>query len=331
MIHFGIIGCGLMGQRQALELQEPWFQPLAAVTGVYDQDHSRAAALAEQLGATACDSLEAICNPELVDAVYIATPDPAHKEPFIAAVESGVAVLVEKPFATTVEDARQMLEASRDAKQVIEVNWGNRWQIPFIELKDAIENGELGHVRGTKAWLSNTTEVPLSMLSWASQSSSAWFLLSHVFDVATWLSGARPTRVHAHGTKEVLVKAGVDTYDYLHALVEYDDGSSGIYESSWIMPKGLGRLVDFQFHVLGTQGSASIDLGHQMIEVAGPEQTSWRRGVSYARDRMFSFLGACETGGGDAHSSQSGFDNTATLVALHQSVESGEIVEVARS
>jgi predicted dehydrogenase len=331
MIRFGIIGCGIMGLRQARQLRDPEFQPHASVSAVYDSDPARASAAAREFGAQACGSLEQIVSGGLVDAVYIATPDDAHRDPFLAAVESGIAVLVEKPLATTLEDARAMLSASKELRQVAEINWGNRWHLPFVSVKSAIEDGEIGQVRSVKAWLSNTQEVPLNMLSWASRSTCGWFLLSHVFDVTTWLTGTRPIRVFARGTKDLLRNQGVDTYDYLHALVEYDNGSTGLYESSWILPPGLGRLVDFQYHVMGSAGTATVDLGHQMVEVAGPQLTRWPREVSYARDRMFAFIEACKAGVGDSESIESGFYNTATLVALHESVVSGEVVEIGKA
>jgi predicted dehydrogenase len=329
MIRFGIIGCGIMGLRQARQLQDPEFQPHATVSAVYDSDPTRSRAAASEFGAKACATLEEVVSGDLVDAVYIATPDDAHREPFLAAIDSGLAVLVEKPLATTLDDARAMLAACKELRQVAEVNWGNRWHIPFVSLKSAIAEGEVGQVRSVKAWLSNTQEVPLKMLSWASRSTCGWFLLSHVFDVTTWLTGTRPTRVFARGTKDLLREQGVDTYDYIHALVEYDDDSTGLYESSWILPPGLGRLVDFQYHIMGSTGTATVDLGHQMVEVAGAKLTRWPREVSYARDRMFAFIEACNAGVGTTESIESGFYNTATLVALHESLTSGEVVEIA--
>lgn len=326
-IKCGIIGAGIMGRRQALELQEAWFRPYAEVVGVYDNDEQKLAEVAALVGATAYPTIEKLLESG-VDAVYVATPDNAHMEPFVKAVDAGVAVLVEKPLATTAADARQMVAAAERARRPVEVNWGNRWLPPFLSLKEAIEANSLGEVRTIKSWLSNTKMVPLSMLKWSGESTCAWFLLSHVFDLSTWLTGYRPRSVYARSVKKTLVSLGCDTPDYFSALVEYDHGASGLYESAWILPDGLGRIVDFQYHVIGSEGSSSIDLGHQMSAITGTQRTDWPRKVSYSRDRMMSFLQNVEQNRVDVDSFRSGFDNTATLVALHSSAASGKVETV---
>jgi predicted dehydrogenase len=328
MINMGIIGYGLMGVRHADLLQERCFAGTATVVAVFDSNPDRVIAAEKQLGVRGYGSLEEFLRHNGLDAVYIATPDDAHLLPFLACVDAGVAILVEKPLATTVEHARKMLEVADHARRPVEVSWGNRWSLPFVALKRAIKQGELGEVRCVKSWLSNPKQVPLEMYSWASRSTCGWYLLSHVLDLTTWLTGSQPLSVFARGTKRTLVELGVNTYDYLSALVDYEGGMAGIYESCWILPEGLGKPFDFQFHAIGSKGSSSIDLGHQMIEVSSDQMTRWPRDITYWHDQTMAFLMECEQGTVSMDSVRSGFVNTATLTALHKSAESGVVERV---
>jgi predicted dehydrogenase len=61
-----------------------------------------------------------------IDAVSVATPDFLHKEPCIDAAEAGKHILVEKPLATTVEDAEAIVKAARKAGIKLMVDFHNR-------------------------------------------------------------------------------------------------------------------------------------------------------------------------------------------------------------
>jgi len=53
---------------------------------------------------------------EAIDVVVICTPHPFHKEPAVAAMEAGAHVLVEKPFASSLEDCDAMLQQLKNLK-----------------------------------------------------------------------------------------------------------------------------------------------------------------------------------------------------------------------
>jgi 1,5-anhydro-D-fructose reductase (1,5-anhydro-D-mannitol-forming) len=111
--------------------------------GVVSRDRARAEAFARAFGAAhATDDLDAMLRE--VDAVVIASPDKLHAAQAIAAARAGKHVLVEKPMATTPEDARAMVAAAKDAGVVLGVAYHLRWHLGHRALADRVRSGALG-------------------------------------------------------------------------------------------------------------------------------------------------------------------------------------------
>src|SRR5262249_24413786 len=138
----GIIGAGIMGGRQAKELREGPHTDLVAVA---DLDLPKAREVAEKERCQAYRSAEAMLEAEKLDVVYICTPDPYHRAPLQTAVEAGIkTVLLEKPFATTVEDAEAMVRAAEAAGATVYVTYGTRSAPENAAGRYLLESGLLG-------------------------------------------------------------------------------------------------------------------------------------------------------------------------------------------
>ena len=103
----GVIGVGALGSHHARHLAS---LPDVELVGVYDIVPSRAAEVAAQVNAQAFRDLDALLA--RVKAVTIAVPTPAHAEVGVRALEAGVAVLMEKPLASNLDQADQLVEAA---------------------------------------------------------------------------------------------------------------------------------------------------------------------------------------------------------------------------
>jgi len=103
-IRAGVLGVGRLGSAHARLLAE---SPQFELCGLYDRDPDRAATVAGQSGSRAYDSPEGLV--EGVDAVVVAVPTPAHRAVAGLALEADCHVLVEKPLATTVEEADELI------------------------------------------------------------------------------------------------------------------------------------------------------------------------------------------------------------------------------
>jgi len=112
----GVVGVGYLGRFHA---QKYASHPGATLVAVVDTDPSRAAAVAAELGVEAVADVEALVG--RVDCASVAVPTPAHFSVAQALLEAGIDVLVEKPLATTVEQAQALLEEAVKGGRVLQV------------------------------------------------------------------------------------------------------------------------------------------------------------------------------------------------------------------
>src|SRR5262245_303211 len=130
-VKIGIIGAGLWGTNHALALTT---YPRSTVLLICDRDEGRARTLAERFGCAWTTSLDQLASSD-VDAVTIATPDHLHAEPTLAMLRANKHVLVEKPLATSVSEARAMSEAAEASGLKLMVDCHARWHPLFMGAK----------------------------------------------------------------------------------------------------------------------------------------------------------------------------------------------------
>ena len=189
----------------------------------------------------------------------IATPDFAHREIAVAAAQAGKHILVEKPLATTVEDAEAILRAVDAAGVKLMVDFHNRVNPAFVTTRQAVQAGELGELKYIYVRLSNTTFVPTQMLPWAGRSSALWFLASHTLDMSCWLLDDLPKRDYAVSRAGVLQNMGIDTQDFHVAIVEFERGAVVTLENSWILPETEPNVFNLKMELLGSEGAMYIN------------------------------------------------------------------------
>lgn len=252
-VRLGIIGAGLIGDLHALVYSR---LPQVNLVAVCDVDEQRANDLAKKYGVKHVykDYRELLANPD-IDAVSIVTPDFAHRDITVASAEAGKHILVEKPLATTLEDAETIAAAVKKTGVKLMVDFQNRCNPPFVNAKEKIERGEIGKPTYMYARLSNTTYVATKMLSWAAQSSVLWFLGSHILDLACWLFNDEPKRVFSVSRSGILQAKGVDTPDFYVTTVEFKNGGVAMLENAWILPESEPSVFNFKVEVLGAKGS----------------------------------------------------------------------------
>lgn len=137
----GVLGCGLVAQVMHI----PYLAELPGpeLHAFVDPARERAETLADRYDVpyTFGDHqalLEAAGDD--LDAVVVLTPSHAHADPTVDALEEGLAVLVEKPIATTPEDARRMIEAATDADVPAMVAYMKRYDPAYEAAKARLED-----------------------------------------------------------------------------------------------------------------------------------------------------------------------------------------------
>jgi predicted dehydrogenase len=142
---------------------------------------------------TSTDWRAAVSNPE-VGLVDIGTPNNAHAEMSIGALEAGKHVACEKPLAGTLAEARQMRDAARKAKGKTFV-WYNYRRVPAVALAYQLARaGKLGRLYHVRAFYLQDWAGPSVPLIWrfskaVSGSGALGDLSAHVIDMARFITG----------------------------------------------------------------------------------------------------------------------------------------------
>jgi len=256
-VRVGVIGVGGHGENH---LKSYTACPDTELTAICDLDEELLAKQAAQysVGQTFRDFREMLAEAP-VDAVSIVLPDHLHRTAAEAAFAAGKHVLLEKPMATTVEDAEAIYRAWKQAGTKLMINWSNRWMPSFAGTKAALDAGELGEPLYIYARLSNTLFVPTKLLSWAANTKLPFWLICHRLDIVRWYAGCEATRVTAVCRSRVLKGMGIDTPDFYQATVEFESGLVANLESCWVLPESLPSVVDSKFQLICTKGYVNVD------------------------------------------------------------------------
>ena len=265
-VKIGIVGTGGWGSIHASIYEE---HPLVDIVAVCDLELDKAQALAEKFNVPEVyTDYKQMAAESSCDAVAIVTPDFLHADISIAFAEKGKHLLVEKPLATTREDAFAIEEAVKRNNVRCMVDLHNRWNAPFNVAKQQLESGVLGEPYTAYIRLSDEKWVATELLPWAAESSILWFLGSHSLDAICWFFQDEVKRVYSLKRHGIMKELGVDTPDIYLTTVEFARGGIAHMENGWITPNGNGNANDFKCSVLCTKGQVSIDASsHNLIRV----------------------------------------------------------------
>jgi len=336
---FALIGAGLFGEMHARAYGS---HPDAELAVVCDLREARAKEIAGKYAVPrVVTDWREVAADDSIDAVSVATPDFAHTEIAVALANAGKHLLVEKPLATTVVEAQQILAAARQAGVKLMVDFHNRWNPVFHEAHRRARAGDLGDPRYLYYRLSNTTFVPLKMLSWANRSSVLWFLGSHAADMTCWLLGEWPHRVYTVSRREVLKSRGVDTPDLFASTFEFPSGAVAVIENVWLLPETAPNVVDVKCELIGTKEALYLNTSHHAaLEMHTPAGVKYgdALGAPFVHGRYYGFqiesirhFADCVVSGRDPLvSGEEALEVTRALCAAEESARTGLPVEIVR-
>jgi len=267
-VRIGIVGSGSIARYAHI----PGYQVQKGVeiVAACDVVYERAAEFAKDYGIPhAYGSYEEMLANERLDAVSICTPNVAHRDATIAALEAGVHVLCEKPMAMNLREAREMAAAAERANRVLQIGLHWRFTGEAITLKRFIDAGELGDIYYGEATCMRRRGIP----GWgvftqkALQGGGALIDIGvHTLDHTMWLMGnPRPVSVMgvtyaAFGKRSEVVSiwepwdtTKFDVDDMGVALVRFENGASLILRTSWAA--NIAEAYQ-ETRVLGTHGGA---------------------------------------------------------------------------
>ena len=189
------------------------------------------------------------------DIVVIATYSDSHAEYAIAALRAGAHVFVEKPLATTVADARRVVETARDTGRKLVVGYILRhhpsWQRLITEAR------ALGGPYVFRLNLNQQSSGPTWAVHKALMQPTPPIVDCgvHYVDVMCQITDAAPVEVRGMGLR-LSDEIAEGMYNYGHFQVIFDDGSLGWYEAGW--GPMMSDTAFFVKDVVSPNGAVSI-------------------------------------------------------------------------
>jgi predicted dehydrogenase len=245
----GIVGVGFMGSTHAAA----WAETEAQIAGFIAETTGEAHPLGDQYGVKVFPDLAAMLDQ--VDVVDLCTPTHLHSEMVLQAAAAGKHIICEKPLALNVVQAREMLQACRNAGVRLLVAHVVRFFPEYALAKSAVESGKIGKPGVIR--LSRGSYRPKKpMGNWfLDESKSGGILMDlmiHDFDYARWIAGEVES-VFAKKVSAGWPSAGVD---FGLAILKHAGGALSHISGAWAYPPPTFRT---HLEIAGDAGLIEFD------------------------------------------------------------------------
>jgi len=295
-VRAAIVGCGVMGRRYAAVL--------AATAGVELVGYAdpRAGALdavCHIVPAPGFADHRALLAAGRPDVVFVCTPDHLHVAPAVDALAAGAAVFVEKPLATTLDDAEAICRAAERSGALAMVGHLLRSDTRYAAARRAVADGGVGQVLYVRA---HRAAAASDRARFGPRVSPLWHLAVHDVDLVRWVTGLDVTAVAASG---VVDPAGALAVVAAHLAL--GGGARASVDVSWTLPAAFAGRVWTGLTVLGTAGCVDVPSTHGAVTVHAGDTVGYvdptrffeprgRPPQGALRDEIVAFLGAVERG-----------------------------------
>ncbi|MEM4789496.1 MAG: Gfo/Idh/MocA family oxidoreductase [Ignisphaera sp.] len=255
VIKVGVVGVGAMGFNHARVLYELSQQGLAELVGVVDINYDKALLVAKRFNTNAYSNHKELMGK--VDAVTIAVPTKVHKEIAVDFIKAGIHVLIEKPIADTITNAREIVEIAEKTNVIVAVGHIERFNPAVVKLKEVIDKGLLGEV------ITMTARRVGPFVSRVSDVSILVDLAVHDIDVMRFLINSDVVKVYARGRK---IRDNSLAEDYGLIVLTFENNTDGLVETNRLTPHKVRELI-----VVGTKSIAYLNYLEQKLTLYDEE------------------------------------------------------------
>jgi predicted dehydrogenase len=241
-VKVAVIGLGPWGREVLNTLARVQRAQVVAVCDNYAAMLTRGAKLAP--GSTSAPDYKSILDNKEIAAVVICTPTHQHKEIAVAALKAGKHVYCEAPLAHTIEDARAIAQAAKEAKHLVfQAGYQMRSDPQRHFLLPFIRSGALGqNVVARSQWNKKTswrftgsTPEREEAINWRLNKDLSLGLIgeigSHQIDQATWFINRKPKAITGFGNV-LFWKDGRDVADTVQAIIEFPAGVNMVFAAT---------------------------------------------------------------------------------------------------
>lgn len=247
-LRVGVVGVGYLGSIHAAIYAR---MPNVELVSVCDVDRDRAAEIAAKSNCQACTDYTQLVGQ--VDAVSIVVPTSLHRsvaEPFLNA---GTHMLLEKPVASTVDDAQAIVDCAARSGAILQIGHIERFNAGVMELAARVRNPRFIEVHRLGVFVERATDVDVIT-----------DLMIHDIDIVLTLVKSAITRVSAVGSTVV-----TDHVDIANARLEFENGAVANVTASRVSAKKFRRI-----RVFCPDQYIGLDFDQQKLDVVTTREAS---------------------------------------------------------
>jgi predicted dehydrogenase len=323
-----VVGTGFLGTLLGRMVDRATDAELVAIAEISSENRAAAGEALGVPGAARYAEYETMLEEAELDAVVIATPHAFHYDQTVAALDRGLHVLCEKPLATNLADARDLVERSESGEQVLQVGYQRHTAAPYVVARDHLDSFE------------NVTFVTASITqNWIDDKRDTWRADpdlsgggqlydtgSHVVDVVLWASGLTPTAVDA----SMVFWDEADRVDTQAALnVEFAEDAVASISVSGDTPQVREHL-----HFWGDDGAVYVegrDWNERQVRTVAPDGAERYPPVhteEVPANKVEAFVAAVRDGTEPPATARHAYAVTAVTEAAYESARTGRRVEI---
>jgi len=239
----GVIGCGLMGQNHVRNYVEIENTELIAIC---DVNKKTADSIARKYKCKAYHDYKEMLDKEKLDLVSVAVPTFLHKKVGLEVLKRNINMLLEKPISLSLEEADELINASKNSSSKVLVGHIERFNSAVIEAKN--RKRKLGRLIcisakriGPYASRIQDTGVVID-------------LTTHDIDTSIFIADSEVKELFGHCSS--LIKKGRE--DFFVGIMNLKNGVNVLLETNWITPTKIREL-----NIIGTKGMFKIDYINQ--------------------------------------------------------------------
>ena len=194
----------------------------------------------------------------------VVVPDNLHRKIAGDTVVNNMHTLVVKPLAPTVNEVVELIELQDAHGVYCAVEFHKRFDRSNLKLKDTVISGKIGDPLFFVVEYSQQKSIPEEKFkSWVEGTNIFQYLGIHYVDIIYFATRAIPNRVMAVGQKNYLSSRGIDNYDSIQVVVEWEMPSgasfSSVFITNWIDSESSSAMSDQKIKVIGTKGRYEAD------------------------------------------------------------------------
>ena len=202
----------------------------------------------------------------------VVVPDHLHFQVAYDCLMEDLPILVVKPLTPTIKEGKRLVELARERGLYAAVEFHKRWDKANLMMKDKIQGGYLGDLLYCWVEYSQRKSIPTEIFkAWAEKTSILQYLGVHYVDIVRFCTGAIPKRVMSVGQKRWLPTKGIDAYDSIQCVIEWEMLEGYRFTqtvlTNWIDPETSSAMSNQKIKMVGTKGRFESDQKDRGIRI----------------------------------------------------------------